>query len=354
MATTQTSRPKQISRVAKFTPGSVFDRPIAKSDDTFEAIDWFRLHKESSQFAEIGRRGANPLNQFLLPMTLNYISPLNPVFLTATFHENTFNKRPVWMARDGLLPLLWFYNFHPTPGAFKGRILVHESFVPYVPNEWRSQTGSYSIGTLEGSAESEIREVLFTGIVNEAISTFDAIQIQIKALVEKMGKQKLSQISKRCFLMEKLFLTLDHNTDLFPKIMLELTKAATTEGFYPKTFADLENTPSFEGSLLVDFNEKNLFADSGLVHRFLSRGGKLFGAPETPPPKSEFVQLSAFHGIYVRKQIEGSYAFDYEKKTPLENKTYTSRFQTLMRSDLNVKMPWARWMKEWNELDVER
>lgn len=255
------------------------------------------------------------------------------------------------MARDGLLPLLWFYKFRPTPGSFKGKILVHEDFTPFVPKAWRNQTGSYRVSSLPGLEKQEIREVVFTGVINEGVCEFESIKQEIEKLEKAIGTKKLNQISKLCIFIEKQFRQTSHRQDLYPKIMLELIKATTTENFSPKTWEILEDTSSFKGSLLVDFNEKNLFADSAFIHRFLGRGGRLFGASESPPPDSEFVQLSAFHGIHFRKKIEGSYALDSTKRASPENSAHISRFQTLMRSHVNTKLPWDLLMKEWSSLD---
>ena len=81
---------------------------------------------------------------YLWPVALPYYSPLNPCYLVGTSAEKLLSQSPVWFARDGLIPLLWFFRQNPEPLEFQGRLWVQESLEQWVPNAWRKSHGLLS------------------------------------------------------------------------------------------------------------------------------------------------------------------------------------------------------------------
>src|SRR5581483_8710087 len=76
---------------------------------------------------------------------------LNPVFLAECESLLQLKFAPVWLARDGLVPLTWFFSRFPEPCGFKGTIHVHEDFAPIIPKAWAKRVGTYRFGELPGS-----------------------------------------------------------------------------------------------------------------------------------------------------------------------------------------------------------
>src|SRR3954470_10839273 len=87
-------------------------------------LDWFKTHTRESlrKYLVSSAGSAADLVQYLHPFGSPYHSALNPVFLAECENLRQLDYAPVWLARDGLLPLLWFFSRFPVPQGFRGRI----------------------------------------------------------------------------------------------------------------------------------------------------------------------------------------------------------------------------------------
>ncbi len=81
----------------------------------------------------------------LIPAAMDYHSLLNPIFLADDMSTSVLGSRPVWLVRDGRLPLERFFAENPSPSGLHTHLLIHESLHQTIPKSWRHLSGSYSI-----------------------------------------------------------------------------------------------------------------------------------------------------------------------------------------------------------------
>src|SRR5207244_2578750 len=115
---------------------------VPTSDDGL--IDWFEIHPALESKAV--RRHSAEVENFLThlwPMGLTYQSPFRPRFLIELERSGLEASDETFLVRDGLVPLLWFWKKWPEPGAFRGKLIVGDSYVEYVPEAWRPHIRYY-------------------------------------------------------------------------------------------------------------------------------------------------------------------------------------------------------------------
>lgn len=81
----------------------------------------------------------------------DYISGLNPIFLTAFKNLESLNNFSFIQSRDGIMDLFHFFNLYREPNNTLTKILIKSSFSHIVPNSWLPNIIFY-----EDSIDSEI------------------------------------------------------------------------------------------------------------------------------------------------------------------------------------------------------
>lgn len=327
-------------------------RENQKKHHTRLTPDWFYAHE--SVKAEAFKRGptnkANQLVSFLWPSATEYHSPLNPIFLVECMNVEILRSRSVWLVRDGLIPLLWFFKVNPTPGLFRGRLLVDEEFVPFIPTPWREQTGSYSIQNIKSPSQIEPDKILITGLINERCCSLEFLEKTLDKAASILGSAKLERIEKSCFLLPKSSpFGGEYRHNFFFECILKVAEKIGLNNIKPVSWQTLENTSTFENSYLLDLNEKTIFADNFIAHSVLRRGGRLLLSKNFQKEKGNFVQLSPYHGVSFVERVPGKYMLDLHNKSLSGTRAYFLQFEALMRSEANLSIPWPSWFVDWKD-----
>jgi hypothetical protein len=315
------------------------------------SLDWFSAHGASKLRGRI--RAPSPelvaFINFIWPHGLDYFSPLNPVFVSEALDAAALNSHSIWFARDGLVPLLWYFRAHPKPSGLKARILVHEEIMPYVPSSWRSHVSGWRIeSTIEASRPAG--QVLLTGLMMDTYCSLDALQKQLETLVARRG----ASIRKTEFLA-LLPCRIDgfgneHRHEFLPDFMVRVCRALGTR-IRAMSWAQFESMDSFRGVEVIDLNEGLLCRDSYVVQRTLSRGASIVSPASKRASRGargqELIELSPYHGV----RILPASAFPKLHPDDRVGKSldeHFSGFELAMRSEANRRFPWPQWMLGWS------
>ncbi|HEX4922772.1 MAG TPA: hypothetical protein VFV50_01755, partial [Bdellovibrionales bacterium] len=238
----------------------------------FKPANWFHAHQEAK--LKIGPEptaGDNVCTR-LWPVTRDYYSPVELIFLCQSYDPLRMNQRPLWLARDGLVPLLWFFKMNPEPGLFQQQLLVHESLQSFVPPAWREVTGTYKVVNNPAQPARPATSLLVTSLVSEAYCSAKVLRAELDALKARYGEAGLKNLKKYCFLPWSFH---GNKPEFQTEFIIEICRALGAEDLQPLSYARLDAMASFDGTEIVDLNENLLCADNYLVHTLLQRGAQL-------------------------------------------------------------------------------
>ena len=80
---------------------------------------------------------------FLSPHSNNFYSELRGIFSFEIQKLESLNYFEFISFRDGILPLMCFFQRYPTPDLFKKRIFIHSKMGAIVPEAWKGQISFY-------------------------------------------------------------------------------------------------------------------------------------------------------------------------------------------------------------------
>ncbi|MEQ1877999.1 MAG: hypothetical protein ABL958_15255 [Bdellovibrionia bacterium] len=316
-------------------------RKVAR--DGYVQVDWFDAHKEAE--TTLHKRPIDPRFSFtrdVWPAATEYYSPLNPIFLSEKFYPAQLNERTIWLARDGLVPLLWFFKRNPKPPFLKCTILVHEDFAPYVPNAWRPTIGTYRIQAEVPAKRVEAKTLLVMGSVADSYCSLTGLEDILDRLEQRITPERLAKLNKVCFLPVQLHLSANRET-FQPAYFLELYRRLGMD-FKPVRFGWIEGQLLLNETIVIDLNEKLVVADNFLMHTALQKGAQYLSlADNLKQSPGRFIRMSPYHGMIVTERLTGR--CEIAKDSASEE--YFERFERAMRSDANRAFPWPIWMTEW-------
>jgi|GEM_PF-1125605 len=250
---------------------------------------------------------SNQIDGFLWPISVDYYSQLNPIFLHHMDDIELFKYAPVWLIRDGLVPLIWFFKKNPSPPRWwVSQMLVKPSLASFVPDEWRRFFGTYRIRQNIQQEESPKR-ILLVGLMTDVYCSQAELNYQIKKLAEKLGKSNLKAIEVSAILPGKFSCLLE--TDKITYHFEYALKICNYFGTQVKTLKwnQFLRSESFQESMIVDLNDHILCSDNALIHHALSFGGRLpscFGTEQMETAMdSQYMAVSSYHGFEVRREI---------------------------------------------------
>ncbi len=324
--------------------------------------DWFAAHAVVRKQGPLQAKPqyATDFVNFLWPVGLEYCSPLNPFFLIECQDPAQLKEHRTWMARDGMLSLLWFFKANPQPRGFDGEILVPLEFAEYVPVAWKSRVGFFELVSLPdpaarlpkrarpvasgaSPASAASKKILLTGLVMDTYCSIDHLESLLEQLESDLGD--LSAVEAQCFLLGRFDgWGTEHQHDFHPAYFTRIAKAFGS--IDAMTWLRFESVTDWSGWTVVDLNEKLLCSDSYLVHQALARGAELW-APRLESPvkpgasaREEFIRLSPYHGVRVW------HVPSLAKAKPMSLEA-ERRFQRAMASESNRRFPWPGWFTNW-------
>lgn len=275
----------------------------------------------------------------LWPFLNPYFSPLNPIY-TPVFQTlcaqglRAVNEKqlPVWMLRDGAVPLTWFFSKHK-PELVEGQILVHADLKNLVPESWTGKVASYRHRT---HAATDCESLLIVGPISERVISIDELDAKIESIEASIGKRKMSTMSVR------LYCPIRGEGESFPARYLQKIYSAFRRVDIIDWY-DVENIGSLKGVGFIELNNGWLFKDSYVQQHALSRGASLIGQDKLPAKKSRYVPLSRFHGVSIEPFVpKARTSFDKDRR--LEKFFIQS---SRLIEDEGVSGPWPKWHEKW-------
>ena len=289
------------------------------------------------------------LRAALWPLSLPYLAwPHRCEFLNDFMDDFSPLADSTVIARDGLVPLLWFFHHYPKPGALNFRFLVHSSLAGYIPESWRERVGTYQVESLLPETGAPPAEIVFCGLTSNSHCTLESLERRLAQLKGGFSQQNWQQIAKTVFVL----LRLDSRpslTDSFESAFL-LGLGRLLGG--PATAVDwygLETRENFGDSLFVDLNDGLLCADSYVRHLILSRGGHEFShAPRDG--RGELIELSQMHGLRIHSTLSTSdiRPVVWDAGFAREYKAYCQQMQSLApKTVYDSFFGWPPWFESW-------
>lgn len=273
------------------------------------------------------------------PFLNPYFSPLNPIY-TPVFQKicsqglRPLNERqmPVWMLRDGAVPLSWFFAQNE-PDLLQGQILVHADLKDLVPETWAGKVASYRH---RSKSTGDIEKLLVIGPISETVISLQELDEALEKLGESLGKKRIASMPVH------LYCPIRGEGESYPARYMQKIYSAFKRVKVVDWY-DIENTGSFKGFGFVELNAGWLFKDSFVQQHALSRGASLV---HQPPPLSKRVRhfsLSSFHGV------------DVEPFTPKARitKAKADRLEKFfmhsarLMGDSGTAGPWPKWHEKW-------
>jgi hypothetical protein len=305
-------------------------------------LEGWSIAPHSTHQARSSTPELHQFQQTLWPMCENYTSPIRDTFLLQHLAVESLNASPLWLVRDGLVPLLWFFRSFPRPDGLKTRLLVHADFAPAVPPAWRSHVGTYEVVSLSPapSAPESRPRLVVAGPLAESICTAEAFAAKLESLKSRIGAARLRTAETTLFLPVRHCSFQTKNADFYHALCLRKlfeTCGGPDAKIRHVDWAGLHGADAFGGELL-EVNDRLLCADNFLVHLVLSNGGRLPGKPKARPGKHATIfEISPNHGFLVSMTLRR----DHSDATAAERDAITRAFA----GPANRSYPWDAWMR---------
>jgi hypothetical protein len=318
--------------------------------------DWFDGHPKKRE-AEGHVLPVSPevkaFMDFLWPMAEPYYAPVPGVFLMQVSSFDLLNAKPVWLVRDGLLPLLWFFRLHPNPEGLNSKLLIEESLLPFVPSQWSRSVGSYKL--VSTAKRNGKRKLLFVGYLSEFFMPLDEIGLWLGQTFANESAEELKTMAKTVFLPFRQWHFQSDNDHvyhlMFVRKLIELM-GSDFEAINQKRLQQLESTHGFE---IISANTNLLLSDNALVHQLLSKGGNLYGSyREQNSTDCDFIAFSPYHGIQVRMNPEVSSIGRAWRRSLAETEKYQESLSRALSSDAHTKLPWPQWFSDWARVEMKK
>jgi glycosyltransferase involved in cell wall biosynthesis len=264
--------------------------PVLTKDRTCK-LDWFTpLHAICAR-AQPKSVAERRLYQMLFPLIKEYSGGAVPaIFLHFLRDLQELNSEKITVARDGAIPLLQFFQRHPTPDGIKTRVAVHEELLSCVPPPWQSVIASYRVVSRQPQSGKASSVFLF------GLNTKGAISLASCTAALKKNATRISQSKKRfLYLPTRFFSEADDdqtNLQIAQKIFASLGPGTQVVNW--------NRLPDLRGSsrcFAVDLGEKMIVADPSLLHSLGKMG--IFLDAKAVAKGEQLLPLSPHHGLAV-------------------------------------------------------
>jgi len=247
------------------------------------------------------------LDRLLWPVSIHYESPIDPIFLHQIQDIDTFSLSPVWLIRDGLVPLAWFFYHHPKPPhRWSSQLLVHSSLAYVVPPSWRKFVGIYRI-KIFSSLHSDLRKqkLLLLGHMDPTYCSLKSLEEQLKIIQPKSKNLAISTLLFQKFNTVPGATCLTYPMDYISKISQYLGF-----DFSILNWKEFVQSQEFQDTIIADLNDRMIYADNFLTHHTLGLGGSVLDTvPEDAPTDfgaGRILRLSPHHGFEILPNLSRS------------------------------------------------
>lgn len=326
--------------------------------------NWLHSHSDLKRERPVdgGPAPGRDFVNFLWPAGIGYASPLCPAFLAEYGGSVVAGSRPVCLARDGLVPLLWFFREFPEPRTASSWLLVHSELAPFIPTPWRKASGQYR---LENDPKMfrgrKTNRLVLTGVMMDAYCDLAELEERLELVCENLGSSKEGLEEVLAFIPARTDgFGVEHRHEYVIDYVTLLSRffGSKVKGI---TWNAFDSRESWDGFAVCDLNSRFACADSYLLHRAASKGARIVGEETASPlPQASsrkegqrWVQLSPFHGVRA-EPVTGKCVFDDGNGLPEEmKKGFEQRYMAAMRSEANRRFPWPQWFAAWTRVLAE-
>jgi hypothetical protein len=217
------------------------------------------------------------------PVTAEYFSPFNAIFLVQCVKREQLNRREFWLLRDGISTLRNFFATHPTPAGLKCKLYVEESAARTVPKPWLGWVGTYRV--ISRQPKKPITKCILCDSVVQALHSEAGFEARIQHL----------DFARIRGLMKSIYVPWEHDGVYLSRMTKILGGAVTPIDLHAINLAD-----SFEGYEYIDLSGREFCLDSYFAHVILAKGGYLEANREIG--SGRFVSLSPFHGYVIHEE----------------------------------------------------
>lgn len=292
---------------------------MSKNIESNEAVQWSYDFIQSFYLNNNESRTDKEMlySHYLAPFGDKYFSPLNPFLLFGGVNLELLLKKDIWLLRDGLIPLSFFFKEASLDLQVTSRkFIIHKDFWFLVPEAWQKHVLFYEIKSKKTYGKGVVPEkMVLMGIANETMADSDEFVSLITELSENFTEKELAKMqitayfpNKRSDLWGKWQ---DDNIFKYAKVMFEKLKMDIQ---FPE-WDILKSTMDYQNTLYFEVNSGAIVKDTATTHMFLSRGAGLLNNSEGPNKDFKLVRtlpLSLYHEVHVSE-------FDFKKAKKYEN-----------------------------------
>ncbi len=283
---------------------------------------------------------------YLSPFSDKYFSHLNPFILFGGAAHEQLLKKNVWMLRDGLIPLSYFFQ-EASVDLMKGKrkFIIHKDYWFLVPKEWQKNVIFYDITSNHVFDSNNLpKKIVITGVANETLADPEEFTEDIKELAAVFSKKDLEKIEISAYLPNKRTdlwgRWQDENIFKYAKVMFQNLKLDID---FPE-WEIIKMNMDFQNTLYFEINRGTLVKDSYLQHMMLSRGAGLLKKKNDLKGFTLIKKhpLSLYHGVDIY-EFDFANAPDYENPIESDIMPY---FKTIIEkgtSARHVSAGWEKW-----------
>lgn len=321
-----------------------------KNTDTSEVVQWsydfiqsFYLNNNETQTeTEV------IYQNYLSPFGNKYFSSLNPFLIYGGADISKLMKKNVWLLRDGLIPLSFFFqNASLTLMEDERKFLVHKDFWFLVPPEWQESVLFYEkVSDVNYGNENPPQKLILAGIANQTLASQDEFLAKIENLAKVFTKKDFDNMEISAYFPNKRNdlwgRWQDENIFQYSKIMFQKIKLDID---FPE-WDMIKSNMDFKNSLYYEINSGSIIRDTFTQEMFLSRGAGLL-KNDSPLEAEGFTKIrtqkvSLYHSVNI-------YEFDYSKHSAYSNPLDSDLmpyFKKILEKSSDVKIlsqGWELW-----------
>jgi hypothetical protein len=266
----------------------------------------FELQTPSPEFSKAMGTLAHP-----------YFSSLNPLFLFQVRELSELKKYETVLARDGIIPLLWFFYRFPKPSNLKTNILVSKDLERFIPLDWRKHVKTYEMVSLNHfGPKKKSSRLLIYGLGIES-------NLSIEFILRLKDRLKIKDAEISCYLPVKNDPFTPTSKEIYPlQLILQINNLSKT-AIKPISWDDIAQENSFSDVAILELNEKKFISNCYVSEVLLAKGGVPICSIK---PKGVTIPLSSNHGTVINQlsntiksqkffdDTEMNYFKDFEKR----------------------------------------